>query len=61
MCVPGILRKIRLILGSSTEMELELHLKGQRENEGPWVETWLKATKGEYTLHCSVFRVASFI
>lgn len=35
--------KMRLILGSSsTEMELELDLKGQRKNEGPWAETWLK-------------------
>ena len=50
MCVPGILRKMRLILGSSTEMELELDLKGQRTNEGPWAETWLRATRGEYTL-----------
>lgn len=52
---------MRLILGSSTEMELELDLKGQRTNEGPWPETWLRATRGEYIPLYSVFRVASFI
>ena len=47
------------MLGCSADLELELGLKRQRKNEGPWAEgeTWLRARRGEYTLHYSMFEV----